>query len=159
MFITKLDKAKPSWWKERGEDLQDAVLLPATDSVKEWADEILALDQFLVEGFLLSPLRGLTSGTGRSLDIKWGSLRVLQELLVGLGHSEESAKDLVSPLQRLHALRTEVRGHAAIEKKRAAESAARSQFGNLRTHFQQMVADCEQALNGIIEALNIKLDS
>ena len=121
--ISYLDKNPPSWWKERGEDLHDSVLLPATDSVKEWADEILALDQFLVEGFLLKPLRNLANGTGRIIDEKWGSVRVLQELLLGLGHSQESAKNLVSPLQRLHALRTEVRGHATIEKKRAAESA------------------------------------
>ena len=32
--------APPSWWKPRGAALSDAVRYPATDSVKEWGDEV-----------------------------------------------------------------------------------------------------------------------
>jgi hypothetical protein len=155
--ISLLDSNPPAWWKPRGRELQDAVLLPATDSVKEWADEILALDQLLVEGFLLKPLRLQAESIGHKIESVWGSLRVLQELLSGLGQTEESAKDLVSPMQRLHALRTEVRGHATAEKKKAAVSSARSQSGNLRSHFQKVVSDCEQAFNAILQALDVSL--
>ncbi|MDQ3830056.1 MAG: hypothetical protein M3361_12285, partial [Candidatus Tectomicrobia bacterium] len=157
--ISCLDAAPPSWWKARGADLQEAVRYPATDSVKEWADEILALDQYLVEGFLLKPLRELAEGSGRTVDQKWGSLRVLQEVLVARGQTEGAAKSIVSPMQRLHALRTEVRGHATVEKKRAAESSARTQFGSLRAHFQGIVADCDQALNAILKSLGVQLRS
>jgi hypothetical protein len=157
--ISCLDAAPPSWWKARGADLQEAVRYPATDSVKEWADEILALDQYLVEGFLLKPLRELAEGSGRTVDQKWGSLRVLQEVLVARGQTEGAAKSIVSPMQRLHALRTGVRGHATVEKKRAAESSARTQFGSLRAHFQGIVADCDQALNAILKSLGVQLRS
>lgn len=157
--ISGLDEAPPSWWKARGTDLQEAVRYPATDSVKEWADEILALDQYVVEGFLLKPLRELAERAARTVDHKWGSLRVLQEVLVARGQTEDVAKNMVSPMQRLHTLRTEVRGHATVEKKRAAESSARTQFGSLRDHFKSVVADCEQALNTILKSLGVDLKS
>lgn len=144
--IYTLDSNPPHWWKKRGPLLTDAVQYPATDSVKEWADEILALDQFLVEGFLQTPLRKLAEGRGRTVDKNWGSLRVLQEVLASHGASEEAAKALVQPMQKLHALRTEIRGHATVEKKKAAEFKARSEFLTLRSHFQNLAAECEKAL-------------
>ncbi|HJX11535.1 MAG TPA: hypothetical protein VJ733_13690, partial [Candidatus Binatia bacterium] len=131
----------------------DAVRYPATDSVKEWADEILALDQLLVEGFLLKPLQKLAEDGGRTFDAKWGSLRVLQEVLVARGHAEEEAKNVVLSLQQLHALRTEVRGHATIEKKRAAESKARTNSRTLREDFQKLVSRCEGSFNLVIASL------
>lgn len=155
--ISRLDANPPSWWKARGADIQDAVRYPATDSVKEWADEILAFDQYLIEGFLLNPLQKLAQDSGRTVDKKWGSLRVLQEVLVARGQTADAAKSIVSPIQRLHALRTEIRGHAAVEKKRAAESSARKLFGSLRAHFQGLVADCEQALSVILKSLDVQL--
>jgi hypothetical protein len=147
----------PPWWNKRGNGLSDAVRYPATDSIKEWADEILALDQFLIEGFLVKPLREITDERGRKIESSWGSLRVLQEVLVSCGHTEDSAKAIVLPLQQLHALRTVVRGHAAMEKKKAAESKARSTFGTLRAHFQSLVTDCENALKAIVAALGVDL--
>ena len=156
--ILKLDAASPAWWKKRGEDLADAVRYPVTDSVKEWADEILALDQFLVEGFLSKPLRALAEEGGRAIEKNWGSLRVLQEVLSVRGHSDDSAKAIIAPMQRLHALRTEVKGHATVEKKRAAEVKARSDFGSLREHFRGLVTDCESAFNFVLASLGIKLE-
>ncbi len=155
--ISKLDEAPPTWWKKRGEGLADAVHYPATDSVKEWADEILALDQFLVEGLLLKPLRALAEEGGRAIDNNCGSLRVLQEVLSTRGHPNDSAKTIVAPMQRLHALRTEVKGHAIVEKKRAAEVKARTDSGSLRENFRSLVSECESAFNSVLASLGIKL--
>lgn len=156
--ILKLDTALPSWWKKRGEQLADAVHYPATDSIKEWADEILALDQFLVEGFLIKPLRSLAIERGCNIEETWGSLRVLQEILFVNGMYGERSKDMLYPLQRLHALRTEVRGHATEKKKRAAEYNARSEFGSLRKHFMTLVSDCDKAVKAVLVVLGINLE-
>jgi hypothetical protein len=125
--------------------------------VKEWGDEVLALDQYLVEGFLVRPLRELAEAGGRVIDQKWGPLRVLQEVLVAKGRTAVDAKALVVPMQELHALRTDVRGHATTEKKKRAESEARTVFGNLRAHFTQMVTNCEEAFNEILQALEVEV--
>ena len=151
--VSMLDAMPPPWWKPRCTALSDAVRYPATDSVKEWGDEVLALDQYLVEGFLLKPLRELAESGGRVVEQKWASLRVLQEVLVAKGRSEAESKALVMPMQKLHALRTDVRGHATTEKKKKAESDARTVFGTLRAHFTQMVTDCEKSLNEILQSL------
>lgn len=155
--VSILDATPPSWWKPRGTALSDAVRYPATDSVKEWGDEVLALDQYLVEGFFLKPLRELAEAGGRSVEPNWASLRVLQEVLVAKGRPEAEAKALVVPMQKLHALRTEVRGHAMTEKKKKAESEARTDFGSLREHFTQMVTDCEKSLNEILQILQVEI--
>lgn len=150
--IQKLDKSPPEWWKPRGETLSDTTRYPATDSTKEWADEIMALDQLLAEGFLVKPLKALAEAGGRKLDSSWGSLRVMQEVLVVKGLSEQDAKAIVAPIQRVHGLRTEVKGHATTDKKKKAEVEARTKHGNFRAHFTQMAADCDNALNEILSA-------
>ena len=155
--ISLLDANPPEWWKKRGVELADAVRYPATDSVKEWADEILALDQFLVEGFQLKPLRKLAEDGGRKVEQNWGSLRVLQEVLASLGQTDDAAKNVVLPMQRLHALRTVVKGHAAVEKKKAAGFKARNEFETLRAHFQNLVSDSESAFNAVLESLEVIL--
>lgn len=145
------------WWKARGDALSDAVRYPATDSVKEWGDEVLALDQYLVEGFLLKPLRELAETGGRPVEQKWAPIRVLQEALVAQGVTETDAKTLVLPMQKLHGLRTEVRGHATTNKKKLAESEARTNFGSLRAQFTEMVTDCDKSLAEILRSLEVDL--
>lgn len=156
--VSKLNVVSPVWWNKRGKVLADALHYPATDSVKEWADEILALDQFLVEGFLPKPLHTLVVEGGKTVDDKWGSLRLLQAVLSAKGHSDASAKAIIAPMQRLHALRTEVKGHATVEKKRAAEVKARTDFGTLREHFRDLVSQCESSFNSVLAALGVNLE-
>jgi hypothetical protein len=151
--IAELEKVQPRWWKPRGDALTNAVQYPATDSAKEWSDEILALDQYLVEGFLVAPLRELAGG--RSIDPKWQSLRVLQEISVANGLSESDAKFLILPMQDLHALRTIVKGHATSERKKKAISVARSTFGSLRAHFKQTVSKCDKTLQEILRVFGV----
>jgi len=155
--VSLLNATPPPWWKPRGDVLRDAVRYPATDSVKEWGDEVLALDQYLVEGFLPKPLRELAEAGGRPVEQKWAPIRVLQEALVAKGRTETEAKALVLPMQKLHALRTEVRGHATTQKKKMAESEARTNFGSLRAQFTQMVTDCDKSLAEILRSLEVEL--
>ncbi len=158
-MILEMEKAPLAWWKPRGTALSDAVRYPATDSIKEWGDEVLALDQYLVEGFLQKPLVDIAQIGGRSIDPKWASLRLLQEALVAKGATEDHAKSLVHPMQKLHALRTEVRGHASTEKKKKAIFEARTNYGNLRAHFTQVVTECEKAMAQILIILGIQVDN
>ena len=47
--------------------------------------------------------------------------------------------------------------HAAPDKKRKAESEARTQHGNFRAHFTQLAADCDKSLNEVLIALRASL--
>jgi len=156
--IRCLDKAPPKWWKPRGEALSDVTRYPATDSPKEWADEILALDQLLIEGFLVKPLQAKAESAGCILDPRWQSLKVIQEILIANGKSETEAVAIMTPFQILHKLRTVVKGHASTEKKSNAEVEARTNYGNFRAHFTQLTADCDNALNEVLTVFGFILE-
>jgi hypothetical protein len=95
-------------------------------------NEILAFDQYLVEGFLLKQLREIAETGGRKVEQKWAPFGVLQDALTVKGCTDDEAKSLILTIQRLHALRKEVSGHATTDKKRKAESEARTNFGTFR---------------------------
>ncbi|MDR3509927.1 MAG: hypothetical protein P4L64_18725 [Caulobacteraceae bacterium] len=150
--VCALDKQKPIWWKPRGEVLVDRVLAPTTSSSKEWADEILALDQLIVEGFLPKALRIHAQALGVTTDPGWASLRLIEAIIEGLGATPDQAKARVASLRRLHFLRTKVKGHASGEGKEL-EREALAKYGSFRAHFLALCGDCHDALSAIVEAL------
>ncbi|KQW55915.1 hypothetical protein [Variovorax sp. Root411] len=155
--ISKLDKGNYAWWSPRGDEVAGAVRYPATDSPKEWADEILALDQLLVEGFLERPLRKLAEATGRSLEDGWRAMKLIQEIMIANGRSAAEAKAVMTPMLELHGLRSEIRGHAAIQRKKAAVKNARTEHGNFRAQFADITSGCDKALEEVLKVLGVTL--
>ena len=151
--VEALDANPPVWWKLRGEELGRVVHLPATDAVDEWANAILSLDQLVVEGLLPKPLRRYLSEAGREFDTDWGSLKLVQECLIGKGMSVEVATKAVAPLREVHRIRTVVRGHAAPRERISIAKTARKEHGTLRSHFEEFVSKCDSALTTIRRAL------
>lgn len=151
--IRQLDEKPPAWWKPRRDALLDAARYPATDSVAEWGDEILALDQVLVEGFLFKPLQKLAKDAGRKIDEQWRSIRLLQELLEARGWSGEEARAAIEPLIRLHALRSILKGHGAPAERTAEAKRARSEHRTLRAHFMALAGECDRALVTVLREL------
>lgn len=133
---------------------------PATDSVSEWGDEILALDQLLVEGFLQTPLRKLATDAGRPVDKKWQSLRLLQDHLEANGSATDEAKAVIAPLYRLHKLRSLLKGYGAPTERTAQTKKARTEHGNFRAHFKALAGECDASFITLLKALGavIKID-
>jgi len=156
--IHQLDEDPPAWWSPRGEELSDAARCPATDSVSEWGDEILALDQLLIEGFLLKPLQRLANDAGRPVDKQWKPLRLLQDCLEGKGRSADEARAVMEPLTKLHTLRNHLKGHGATNERKAAQKRARSDYGTLRVHFMALTAECDKALATILQAFGLAFE-
>jgi hypothetical protein len=119
----------------------------------------LALDQLVVEGFVVTPLRAIARDLGRSPNDSWGSLRVLGEILVGKGRTPDQAKLLMTPLAKLHALRSEIRGHATSAKKEIAIREARTEHGNFRAQFYNLAAGCDEALGVLLDVLHSASDT
>ena len=153
--VGRLDMTKPSWWTPRGEALLNGVRYPATDAAKEWADEILALDQLLVEGFLERGLKRLTEEAGGELATHSGGLNALVAALKARGLLEEAAIKAVAPLKTLHHLRSKVKGHAAPREAEVLRHAALTTHGTFRAHFTALAADCDAGLDAILLALGI----
>ena len=153
--IGKLNAAPPDWWQPRGEAQMDAVRYPATDSTLEWANEIMAFDQMLVEGFQLKPLRKLLDDRGRKAEANWASLRLIAEILVASGKTVDDAKANLMPLSRLHALRSILKAHSSIEEKDKEERQARTTHGTLRAHFKDLAGQCDKSFDTILLALGV----
>ncbi|MBC7703720.1 MAG: hypothetical protein H7274_07250 [Rhodoferax sp.] len=151
--IGKLNAAPPEWWQPRAEAHMDAARYPVTDSTLEWANEIMAFDQMLVEGFLHKPLRKLLESKGRKADAGWASLRVISELVVVSGKTVDEAKAFLTPLSRLHALRSILKAHSSVEEKDKEERQARAAHGTLRAHFKDLAAQCDRSFDEIVLTL------
>jgi hypothetical protein len=148
--IGKLNAAPPEWWQPRAEAHMDAARYPATDSPLEWANGIMAFDQLLVEGFQLKPLRNLLETRGRKADASWASLRVIAEILVASGRTVDDAKACLTPLSRLHALRSTLKAHSSVEARNREEQQARATHGTLRAHFKDLAGQCDKSFDTIL---------
>jgi hypothetical protein len=151
--IGKLNAAPPDWWQPRSEGHMDAARYPATDSSLEWANEIMAFDQLLVEGFLLKPLRKVLETKGKKAETNWASLRVISEILVTSGQTTEEAKTLLAPLARLHALRSTLKAHSSVTEKDNEVRQARATHETLRAHFWDIAGQCDKSFDEIVLAL------
>lgn len=151
--IGKLNAVPPGWWQPRDESHIDAARYPATDSTLEWANEIMAFDQLLIEGFQLKPLRKLLEDKGRKAEGNWASLRLISEVLVASGKTVDEAKALLTPLARLHALRNTLKAHSSVEEKNKEERQARAKHGSLRAHFKELAGQCDKSFDAILLAL------
>lgn len=151
--VQDLDKKPPSWWKQRGEAMIDAVHYPVTDSASEWGDEILALDHLGVEGFLVKGLREIVNNNGGSYEKDWGSLKVLETALSLTGRTDEQAKEAVAPLRELHALRNPAKAHGDPQGRRVAIANARQAHGTLRNHFTDLAERLSAAFKKISATL------
>ena len=154
--IRKLNDAPPAWWLPRSPEHLNAARYPATDSTFEWANEILALDQLVVEGFQVKFLRKVLEDKGAEAESSWASLRVLGAILVATGLSEGEAKTTLTPLSKLHGLRNKLRAHSSIHEKNNEERLARSTHGTLRAHFKWLTGECDKAFDIVLTALDVE---
>jgi hypothetical protein len=151
--VAMLDETRPEWWSPRGEALAKALRYPVTTSAAEWANEILALDQLVGEGFRPKPLRAMVTKTGRELDKAWGSFKLMEECLLANGAPEDEVKNALQSIRTVRDLRNVLKGHGATDKRTAEEKLARTTFGTFRAHFARVCAGVDQALDLIIETL------
>jgi hypothetical protein len=149
--VMELDRNPPTWWRVRGEQVRDKVHYPVTTSRKEWADELLALDQMVIEGFVATELRKLAIASGIAVDSSWQSIKLIQEIL--RTNDSLTADQTVEPLKELHHLRSKVSGHSTGERA-TIEGQALREHGELTAHFRALCARCEDAFGRIVETLN-----
>jgi hypothetical protein len=151
--VRSLDDRKPDWWIVRGDDLARAVHYPATASSTEWANEILALDHLLIEGFRERPLRALATSLGCVPQPDWKSLRLLQECLSAKGIDPEDARLACNAFRDLREMRNVAKGHAASSKRKQLEKDAIASYGTFRAHFAAIAQHCDSSLELIMSKL------
>jgi hypothetical protein len=150
-IVRELHSKQVPWWTLRSEKLIDQVHYPVTASADEWANEILLLDQLLVEGFETKWLRQKATSLGRTADAKFGSLKLVEECLVGAGFAQDDAQKIIAPLKTAHDLRSKLKGHASGKEAAAIRKQALKDHGSYQQHFRSLAAVCDEAVRVIAE--------
>ncbi len=65
----------------------------------------------------------------------------------------DEARALLTPLSRLHALRSILKAHSSVEEKDKEERQARAAHGTLRAHFKDLAAQCDRSFDEIMRIL------
>jgi hypothetical protein len=154
--LTQWSEQSVPWWKLRDPNLPGRVHYPVTTSPDEWSNELLHLHQFVVEGFEERWLREKAKSLGRSPDVAWRSLKLLEECLIGISLEEGHAHELIEPLQRLNLLRVKMKGHASGTDAMQIKKQVIKDFGSYKKHFYHLCADIETALLTISDAFKDK---
>lgn len=141
------------WWTLRDPSLPKRVHYPYSDTRADWANEILNLDQFIVEGFEEKYLRKLAKELGRNPPDQLRGLKLLEECLIAKGFEADHARQIMTPFHDIHNLRSELKGHASTTTAANHEKAARKQFGNLLNHYRDLCTRCDESLEIQINAL------
>ena len=148
----KLRNLRCEWWKIRTQGAIERAQYPVTGSNDDWRSEILALDQLLVEGFEERWLRKKAKELGRTPKPNYRSLKLLEECVIGLDFEDDHACAVVSPLRKLHDLRSKLSAHASGETARELKTEAFAEHGSYRDHYRNLVAECNETIQTLIEA-------
>ena len=153
-IIRELDRGSPAWWNHRGERLINDIHLPATESVKGWGSQFLALDKALVEGFKVKTLRKIIRELDESFETKeFGSIKLLEAIVLNHENDADKANTIIRPLYEVHLLRSRVNSHS--DEKGASEAASRAirEHGDVRDHFKVLVADVKDTMRYLVDML------
>jgi len=149
--IGDLNRDQVPWWTLRSEKLKDQLHYPVTASADEWASEMLNLDQLVVEGFETKWLRTTAQSLGRTPDVRFASLRLMEECLSALGFQEDGAKKIVAPLREVHDLRSKVKGHASGNEGAALKKQILKEYGSFKEHFRNLCQRCDESIRALME--------
>jgi hypothetical protein len=154
-ILRDLHTAQVSWWRLRDEDLINELHYPVTNSADEWAKELHTLDKLLVEGFERKDLCLRLTKLDCAIDLKWGSPKLIEEVLCRLLSGEDEMREIAGPLQELHFLRSKISGHVSGKEAKQIKARILKQYKTFPLHFRQLCTQCDKAvraLHSILEA-------
>lgn len=144
--LLELRERQVSWWTLRENNLLEKVHYPVTKAADEWAKELHALDKLVVEGFVTDDLRARVTSFGRTVDSQWRSLKLLEEVLRGLGLDEEQVKGIVGSLRELNFLRSKISGHVSGKEAEQIKAGILKKHKTYPSHFRNLCTQCDRAI-------------
>jgi hypothetical protein len=144
--LLELHESQVSWWMLRGSNLPEKVHYPVTKAADEWAKELHALDKLVVEGFITDDLRARATSLSRTIDRQWRSVKLLEEVLRGLGSDEDQVREIVGPLRELNSLRSKISGHASGKEAERIKAKVLKEHKTYPSHFRNLCIQCDRAI-------------
>lgn len=141
----QIERCSP-WWQLKDEKAMQHTLYPYTDSQDEWANEIMALDQLVVEGLSRAYLKAKSGSLSIKVDSQWQSIKLIGEILSAQNVNTEEINAIVTPLRSLHDLRSKMKGHSGGSEAKQIREQIIATHGNFKAHYRKLVSDCEHAI-------------
>lgn len=152
-LLQKLEEHYPNVWQCANNELLKQLHYPMTPSEKEWSDTIHILDKILIEGLSVSYLKQKAQMIQCSLEKEWGSIKILEAILNKQNVNVAVIQQIVTPLKKLHELRTKFSGHASKKSAHAYRAEIIKTHNNFNTHFEFIIQQCITAVKNINELL------
>jgi hypothetical protein len=90
---------------------------------------------------------------GRTPDVKFQSLKLIEECLRALGFADDHARAIVEPLKETRELRNKVKGHASGADGITVKKQLLKEHGSYKNHFRALCGKCDESIRAIAEAL------
>ncbi|MBR9691048.1 hypothetical protein GOV08_05185 [Candidatus Woesearchaeota archaeon] len=143
--LKELEQTKPELWSCANQKLFQQLNYPVTDSLKEWTDEIHTLDKLVVEGLKEAYLKGIAISLN-CYDNKLRSIKLLRKILETKGIDGHEINEIISPLEKIHFLRTKFAGHSSGIEADNIRKDLIAEHGNLRNHFRALVEITDKSI-------------
>ena len=151
--LHELHEKHVRWWVLRNEELMQRVHYPMSTAADEWARELHSLDKLLIEGFEVKVLREIAEAHDVIVDAKWGSIKLIAEIVTVLDCDEVVRAEIVDPLRELHRLRSKVSGHASGSEARKIKVSILKEHKSYPKHFRELCAKCDCAISTLAKLL------
>lgn len=135
-----------AWWNLKNSKLLERAHYPVTDAQEEWANELMLLDQLVVEGFSRRYFKIKAEGLGIGVDLQWGSLKLIGEVLLHQQVNNDEINAVVTPLRLLHDLRSKMKGHVSGSAANAMRDGLIAEHGSLKSQYRALAGDCDRAM-------------
>jgi hypothetical protein len=87
--------------------------------------------------------------TGRTFEPLWQSIKLIEEILLGLDLADEHVKEITKPLKELHFLRSKISGHASGKEAKQIKVNILKQFKTYLSHFRELCTQCDRAVRNL----------
>ncbi len=150
-LLSKMNDSSLDWWKLKTSEGLTKLHYPYTDSKDEWADELLNFDQVIVEGFDKKSLKARANELSAHVENKFGTLKIIENILIAKGFEIEDAHSLMSVFHEVHNLRNKVKGHVSGSEAEDLRKKALKDHGSYNNHFKQL-------FEKVLESLEVLFD-
>ena len=152
-LLSKMNDSNLDWWKLKTSEGLTKLHYPYTDSKDEWADELLNFDQVIVEGFDKKSLKAKANELSAHVENKFGTLRIIENILIAKGFEVEDAHSIMSVFHEVHNLRNKVKGHVSGSEAEDLRKKALKDHGSYNNHFKQLFEKVLESLEILFEEI------
>jgi hypothetical protein len=152
-ILRAIDLQSLPWFRIHDTTLIDQIHYPLTTSLKTWTDVLITMAKCIVESLNKSYLERSAKNLSRAGDPKFGSIKWLGELLIGLEVDADQVSMLVDPFVQVQMLRSKLAAHAGGNEAEKIRKDLILKFKSPKKHIEELCVQLTSSLTAISELI------